>query len=78
LRFDVEVRQPETFGSQPIEPGRRCSPDDSATVEAGLTPPEVVHEDQDDVRFVLSMCGRKAAQKRKSEYGKDRRFPGSH
>ena len=64
---DVEVRQPETFGSQRVEPGRRCSPDDPATVEAWFTPAKVVHEDENDVRFGLSVCGREAGQQRTSE-----------
>ena len=55
MHFDVEVRQAETFGSQLVEPGRRRSPDDSATVEAGLTPTKVVQKDEHDVRFVLGV-----------------------
>ena len=53
LRFDVEVRQAETFGSQLVEPGRRCSPDDSASVEARLAPTEVVQKDEDDVCLAM-------------------------
>jgi hypothetical protein len=78
LHFDVEVRQAETFGSQLIESGRRRTANDTATVEAGLAPTEIVHKDEHNVWFILSVGGRKERQQRTSEHNFDGRYSHFH
>ncbi len=56
LHLDVEVGQPQPLGRQLIEPGRGGPADDATAVEAGLSPAEVVHEDEHDVGLLLGGC----------------------
>jgi mannose-6-phosphate isomerase-like protein (cupin superfamily) len=78
LRFDVKVRQPQSFRSQRVEPRRRRTANDTATVEAGLAPTEVVHKDEHNVWFILSGGGRKERQQRRGEQNFDGRCTHFH
>ncbi len=57
---------------------RRRTADDTAAVEAGLAPTEVVHKDEHYIRFVLSVTGRKARQQRTGEQNFDGRCSHFH
>ncbi len=53
LDFDIEIGKPQTFGRDLVQSRRFRAANDAATIEAWLTPTEVVHEDEDDIGLVL-------------------------
>src|SRR5206468_1970297 len=59
LCLDVEVGQPHSFSCQLIDVWRRCATSDAPAIDAHLPITEVVHEDEDDVRFLAfgDRCG---------------------
>ena len=55
----LEIRQPEAFIGQLVHAGCGSAANDPAPVESGLSPAEVVHEDNDDVGLLPGYCMRR-------------------
>ena len=51
LHLYVEVRQTQTLVCQPVQSWRRRASNDPTTIEAGLTPTEIIQKNEDNVRF---------------------------
>ena len=59
LRLDVEVEQASAFGGELVDARRRRAPKNAAAVTADFAVAEIIHQDEDDVGFVGSLCIRR-------------------
>ena len=56
LDFYIEIGQAQALVGQLIQSRRSSTANDSATIESGLPPTEIIQKDKDDVGFVLCKC----------------------
>ncbi len=68
LHFHVEVRKSKTLRRQRIQLRRLGASNNPPAIKAGLAPAKVVHEHEDDVRFVL--CASRRTQQTEDQYGR--------